>query len=981
MMSNVLQDISADIDNNVKAGKAFLLDDPEECSKLLELTPNNLSIVVQNIRSINKNFDDFSVYLTRLKTKIDVIIFTECWLPHLDTLPTIPNYTGYASSNHINQNSGVVAYVHSSLDVSVHEPPVSDGDGLVIKISNKYAIFAIYRTPSIYSIDNFLDSLDLALSHLKSFTDIVLVGDANIDITEGKIDKRARTYLNCLSMHGLLPSHIFPTHDSTCIDHSFLKPNHDSTTIVCASSVTDHSPVTLSLQQQISKTKKIKTFKKVDYEKAVDDLSNIDWSEILNCNDPDLITYTFLTIVSNTLDKYTTTHKIPNRQFNIKPWITPGLLRCMKWRDKLHQKHKKRPENLILLITYKRYRNHCNKLLNKLKNKYQRLEINKHRNDTKRTWKLIKEMCYLNSNEKPALELLKVRGSPLESVNYVNDFFVNVGRTLAREVLTKSGKQEEDLASQLRSDKNPLNSIVLLPTSSDEIQNIIIKLKSTPSAGWDGISSKFMKLGARVLSTPISHLCNVCFSSGVFPQLLKRSVVIPVFKSGDRDSVTCYRPISLLPTLAKVVERALNARLVGYLDSTDFFSSNQYGFREGISTTDAVDDLVIHTAKKLDMRNRCLGIFLDLAKAFDTVSIPILIQRLENAGVRGVALDLFKSYLSDRSQTVKIDTVESRSLSVDYGVPQGSVLGPILFLIYVNNLCDTKLQNARIIAFADDTVLLFDGPTWADVKRSAEEGFKAVLDWLSGNILTLNLEKTKYITFSINITTQPQDFTLQAHSCDMLSPCFCPSLSSVNFIKYLGVIVDQHLNWTRQIEVLCNKTRRLICIFKRIRALRDVDIVRSVYFSLCQSILSYAIAAWGGAKKTQMLKLERAQRALIKVINFKGFRFSTETLYKEYCVLTVRQLYIYATILRQHNVIPPPTISRRHKFTIYHTIKSKSAFARKFSYIRGPYLYNKLNNKCGDLRLCSRFKVKKVLKDFLLQLNYDSTEDLLKIET
>lgn len=165
---------------------------------------------------------------------------------------------------------------------------------------------------------------------------------------------------------------------------------------------------------------------------------------------------------------------------------------------------------------------------------------------------------------------------------------------------------------------------MLLPTDEYEIMEIIRALKSTTSTGWDGIPSIIFKKGAENLARPICHICNLCFLTGTFPKLLKRSVITPVHKSGDKGSVTNYRPISLLPTLAKIVEKAINIRLVNYLESNNLLSPNQFGFREKMSTTDAIEKVIKHIVENLDSKKKCLAIYLDLTKAFDTVSVPIL---------------------------------------------------------------------------------------------------------------------------------------------------------------------------------------------------------------------------------------------------------------------------------------------------------------------------------------------------------------------
>lgn len=187
----------------------------------------------------------------------------------------------------------------------------------------------------------------------------------------------------------------------------------------------------------------------------------------------------------------------------------------------------------------------------------------------------------------------------------------------------------------------------------------------------------------------------------------------------------------------------------------DFENDKICSFALLLSTEDAIVELTDDISNNLDKGQRCIGIFLDLAKAFDTVSVKILLKKLELIGIRGLPLKLFASFLTDRRQTVKVADHISHPLPVTCGVPQGSVLGPSLFLIYINELCQLKPLNGKIISYADDTALVFRGQTWAEARSYAEQGLKLAASWLNKNLLTLNTQKSKYITFSINKSTQP----------------------------------------------------------------------------------------------------------------------------------------------------------------------------------------------------------------------------------
>lgn len=952
--------------------------DVENCIQHISAYPNALTILTQNIRSIHKNINNFSTFLQRLNFDCDVIILTECWLSsHNCNLPCMEGYTAYYTKTCHNQNDGVVVYARNYLNISVEELIVRDCSCLLVKVETTIAILAVYR-PHL-SVDTFLESMHSHLQRL-SFKNIALVGDININILPGCCDGPAQEYLNRCSFNGLLPAHTLPTFQSgSCLDHVMLKSSLPAITLVTNSSVTDHKAVLLILSREEPKLKNETCTFKLNHNNLEDDLCNIDLISTYDSASAESYMSYLISEIQQIIRKHTVKVKISRKNLNIKPWITPGLIRCMRNRDKLHMKAKSCPNNPILQLTYKRYRNFCNSLLKNIKIKYDKNLLEGAGHNTKKIWKIIKNVTYTAKQRESSSSLLKSHASPEVAANSCNEFFTNIGKTLAEQI------QNQLFAPTIEITQPQLQSFVFLDIDCTEVERIIMGLKDDCATGWDNIPTKILKKYKHILARPLTLAFQKCLQEGVFPTCLKKAVVVPIHKSGSKENITNYRPISLLSSISKIFEKIINNRLVNYLENKALLSKNQFGFRPKLSTADAVHELTDFVTHELDKGNKTIGIFLDLAKAFDTVPTPILLKKLENIGVRDNQLKLLTSYLSDRCQYVRIDSVVSSDLkNASFGIPQGSILGPTLFLIYINDLCNLQLANGKIISYADDTALLFSAGNDSQLYELAQHGFNIVNSWLRGHLLTLNAEKTKYLKFTMRkqrsaIFTNP---LIYAHACNYLkcdNVCQCPNISFTNHIKYLGVIIDETLSFNQHIEVMSNRLRKLIYVFKKLRYIADTNSVKQIYLALCQSIITYCITSWGGACKTFILAAERAQRAILKVSTFRPFLYPTNLLYKSCKVLTVRQLFILYTVLKQHRALSystEVTNKRRKDIVCTNTATNKHAFATRFFMFLGPYLYNKLNRNLYIYEM-NLINCKKTILSALANMTYEETEELL----
>lgn len=967
--------------------KCKIIKDPKDLAKDF-INPvsksNTFNIISLNIRSVNKNLDSLLIYIISLKTRIHVIILSECWCDENSVPPTIDGFNLYFSKRSFNQNDGVIMYIRDDIGATVRELELQESNCLEANIGNM-TVLGIYRPHCFKNPTRFLDSLDTYLTSVKH-RNLVLTGDININILDTN-NSLVSDYLELIGSHGLQIAIDAPTHGRACLDHIMCKLVGTFQGYVLLSDITDHDSVFLSISSPLASngvSPHSITRTKIDYKSLADNIEFKDWNFFLKINDPDLAANTLIETLQNLMVLHSDTITFSKKNRPLKPWITAGIVNCFQKRNRMQLLVRKNPNDVALKHSFINYRNICNQIAKDLKANYYKHKFKQNYKNNKGTWDTVKEICNIKTVRSRANALLKLLPTPEKSLDLVNTYFTSIGKELAAEVLASSGSRESQLLKNVPTTSS-VDSFFMYPTDFFEVDKIILTLKTKSAPGIDSIPTIVLKNSHAVLSSMIAHICNLSISAGVFPAILKKAVVIPVYKGGGMETVSNYRPISLLSSISKIIEKVVNIRLTRFLDTRRLLADNQYGFRLGRNTEDAVASLSETITRSLDCGKRCLAIFLDLKKAFDTVSIPLLLLKLEDLGIRGTALEWFRDYLTNRSQFVKVADTSSSNLSISYGVPQGSTLGPTLFLVYANNLCKLELENGSVLAFADDTALVFRGNSWDDVQKSAEAGLKKVMKCLDDNLLTLNVPKTKFICFKIsNANKPPSGFTIKAHGSRCATPsnsnipCDCFPLAQTSSHKYLGIIMDEYMNWVPHISDLSKRLRKLLHIFKNLREIADTELITKIYFALGQSLLTYCIPIWGGAAKTHLLKLERAQRAVIKVMLKKPRKYPTEKLYVEANLLTVRQLFIYNSILRHHKTIDPLTLPQ-HKRRIRTYVPSfHTTYARRQTIYTGPFLYRYFNDLETIFKM-NKTTLKTTLKRKLCSMNYYATEEIFHI--
>ena len=423
--------------------------------------------------------------------------------------------------------------------------------------------------------------------------------------------------------------------------------------------------------------------------------------------------------------------------------------------------------------------------------------------------------------------------------------------------------------------------ITLNTCTEAEIRELVSGVNWSKASGPFSIPSNIIKSFKDVFYEPLSAIVNKSLSEGIFPDLLKFATVHPIYKKGDKTKCANYRPISILSNISKILERAMYNRIELFLNEFNLIYENQFGFRKKHSTEHALSAIIEQIRTNLDNKTFSAAVFIDLEKAFDTVNHCILLKKLDHYGINNIANRWLGSYLSNRMQNVSLNGASSENQPITCGVPQGSILGPLLFLIYIDDL-RFSLTNCSVFHFADDTNLLFSMKNPKLLSKVINKELKNLYEWLCSNRLSLNASKTEFLIFRPPKVTLNERVTLRLNGVTIFES---PK------IKYLGIILDSRLTWKHHVNEICKKLGRSLGMIYKTRKLCNENILRSLYFSLFNSHASYGLAVWGQCQSENFSKIERLQKRIIRAIKFADFNAPSKPLMKELQILSIKDLY------------------------------------------------------------------------------------------
>ena len=722
-------------------------------------------------------------------------------------------------------------------------------------------------------------------------------------------------------------------------------------------------------------------------------------------DDPNLLTYDLVSKLDACAERHAPTQKLNLKEvkFALKPWITPEIQNLIRVRNRLFERKKRQPENDHVNEIYNRARNRVSRLLEKSKKQHYESYFDEMNTNMKKTWEGIRKIVNVKKSTKFSISHLNINGrivdEPGDVANSFNNFFVNVGPETEKTVPKVPNQSPE----QFLKNRNQFE-FTIAHISEEDIIDIIVAMPKK-SIGPHSIPIQFLKIVADLIAIPLCKIINSSFTQGIFPDMLKLAKVIALFKSGSSEEVNNYRPISLLPVFDKIIEKLMHKQLYAFLELHNILFKNQFGFRKKCSTAHSLIEITEKIKESIDSGKFGCGIFIDLKKAFDTVNHKILLQKLEHYGIRGMPLKWFESYLTDRKQYVFYNGVSSDSKTLSCGVPQGSVLGPLLFLIYINDLPNIS-DKLQFFLFADDTNIYYESNDLKKLEKTVNEELKKLSLWLNLNRLALNIGKTNFVIFRSSQKVPNHNVTLLMNK---------KALQQKDHVKYLGVLLDQHLSWKYQIKSVALKVSRGLGIIAKLKQFLKDNLIRTIYFSVVYSHLYYGIQAWGSADPTTLNKLEILQNKAVRILS--GVQYfqiygqepgplpSSDPLYKKLEILKIPDIYelsisnfVFSTLtsdnpaifddwfrydheVHDHTTRSSANVIRENYFDVgyvqpsftLHTKGANNDYGRKMIQVSGPLIWNRIPEdiqKAGTI-----FTFKKHLKNHIFGQYRGDPED------
>lgn len=952
-------------------------------------TNHNLSIVHLNVQGIKSKIDQLEL-LTN-ESPIDICCFSETFLKSHEV--DVLQFEGYQKAAHFcRQNTsrgGVCIYVKHSLtyrklqwisDMAIERHFECCG----IEITDlNYVVVCMYRTPDS-SINLFIQYLETLLHKLTLRTratknKVIILGDFNINLLVK--DKKTDLFNNTLQIFNMHPTITEATriteNSKTCIDNILTNFTRYKTEVLNLG-ISDHTAQiirvysSLSFQEKYWFTHKRKVDLHLDI--FLKYLSQANFSNIYTYDNANRAYAEFMDLYCFIFNLCIPIERVKVSYKKKANWKTKGIKIASKNKRKMYLKYQLIKNNKNY-VSYKKYSKLFKKVVRTSKKIGNIRYINRSTNKNKATWGVIKGHSSQHNNIKTSFERIKLGTEELVDPT-------KIASTLNKYFISRNEANQVRNSTKLNDHNTNCKSIFINPVTSQELINIVKQLNNKKTAGFDGVSVQVIKSSLKYIIEPLVYIVNLSIETGIFPDDLKKALIKPVHKKGSKLEMENYRPIAILPSFSKIFEKVLLNRITSFLDANKILNNHQFGFRKGKNTTLAIFKMLKQVWDGINDKKTGIAVFLDLSMAFDCVSHEILLRKLEAVGIRGTSLSLIKSYLSNRYQATIIDVynkdtktleqVQSVFEEIHIGVPQGSILGPLLFILYINEL--PNIIQHLCVMFADDATIFIpqNNLSISDFEKEVNETINKVTNWLEFINLKVNIKKTNILQFK-SYKTEPLELNIINKG---------NKVKEINVTNFLGITIDCHLNWKAHINNINNKITKYCYALSIIRGAASKSVAISTYYGYVYPQLSYGIIFWGDSVNIQSTFILQ-KRCLRSIYNLEDTE-SLRDIFKTNKFLTLTGLYILELCLfvknnedTYYNLQSNRTCNLRSKYKnnicmpqINNTMYYKSC------YINGIKIFNQL--PCHIKTLCGN-KFKQTLKEWLLAKAYYSVKEYYDI--
>lgn len=804
----------------------------------------HLRIINVNARSVANKTEQLEILL--LQHDPHVAVITETWLHSeiTDDLIFPPSYKVFRKDRP-SRGGGVAVLIKNNIQaVSLEDVP--DLECLCMKLfcwGHCFILYAVYRPPNV--TQDYLTNLQVHMSNYKK-SKILLFGDFNLPGVDWErlqpcsgYKKNVDIVFDIMFTHNLCQVVREPTREfrmsNSVLDLAFVPHVFHDCNVSVAPGLSDHHLVSVFIPiKPLAKTKTCKAHRIMDFTRA-DDASVIEHLEtcIVEFDGTDACA---LWNQFKKMCHYCLINFIPVKYKNIRkqtPWMTRSIIHLRR-RIKRLKKHRAQQSTINHL------RENLALAVRRSKDYYFKTTLpNFIKNDPGKFWRHI-------SDKKAPISEMTINGTTVTNQPAIAHHFNNYFHSVF------SKPKPYDAPSTTSAHPSEVNFI-----SYDGVVSMLLNLKTKSSPGPDDIPNGFLRRYAESLARFLVIIFRASLLTGCVPEDWKIARVVPVFKKGDRLQVTNYRPISLTSSCCKLMEHIVATSINEFLDRNNILTDYQHGFRKGFSTVTQLLSVIHSFAASLDNNSQIDAIFLDFSKAFDKVPHHSLILKLKTIGLPPIFISWINDYLTNRSQHVSIGRHQSGCLPVTSGVPQGSVLGPLLFLIYINDIIGEVCTGVHIRLYADDCVLFRDVSNEND-QSDLQNTLTNIVQWCKRWDMTLNADKSVSLRITNKINALQYAYKLES------SP-----LQQVASVKYLGVTLTNNLSWNSHIDNICSLAFRKLCYIRHKLRNAPANVKLLGYNTLIRPKLEYACIIWDPYTKSNIRKLENVQRKAIRFIYSK----------------------------------------------------------------------------------------------------------------